>query len=134
MSRRAPRNDNAGKLANQVKKALRITAIVDAIELADGIDPHAYAEQIADVLRRAPHSQWAAMAVMQGETPPSDETKALVLDVYAARARARKLAEMLEPVISTHTSPCWHCTSVAPRRSLSGASINRPVATSFCWT
>lgn len=92
------KNDNAGKLANQVKKALRLVSIVDAAMLADGLDPLRGAEALLVALRAAPAGQWATMAVGQGETPPSPETKALVLDVYAARVRALRLVPMLAPV------------------------------------
>ena len=82
------KNDNAGKLANQVKKALRLVSIVDAVMLAEGHDPLRGAESLLLALTAAPDGQWVTMAVGQGETPPSPETKALALDVYAARVRA----------------------------------------------
>lgn len=100
-----PKNDNAGKLANQIRKALRLVSIVDAAMLADGHDPLRGAEALLLALRAAPAGQWATMAVGQGETPPSDETKALVLDVYAARVRALRLVPMLEPVSTPNQHP-----------------------------
>lgn len=90
-------NDNAGKLANQIKKALRLVSAIDAAILADGADPYRGAESLMLALSVADAGSWATMAVGQGETPPSPETKALVLDVYAARVRALQLAKALAP-------------------------------------
>lgn len=81
--------------AARFAKTLRIVSVIDAAALAEGIDPHAEAEAIAEGLENPTSRFWRTAALCAGKRPPSDETRKMVCEVFAARVQARRLVPLL---------------------------------------
>ena len=77
---------NLYKAQAQADKAARLVVAIDALCLEGAIDPHSLAEGVCEVLLKWTPGKWAALAVIHGINPPSEEVQGMVLEVYASRA------------------------------------------------
>ncbi len=80
------------EMANRFAKALKLAAVVDAVTIAEGVDPHADAASVRLALEKQPLGQWAMIAVSVGERPPSAETRAHFAIMKRPRGKVTRLA------------------------------------------
>lgn len=77
---------NQFKRAAQIKKAWAIIDALDRLFRSSlGFDPFAQGFAIAHHLATWDAEKWASISVIAGANPPSDETKAIILDRYRSR-------------------------------------------------
>jgi hypothetical protein len=84
-------NSIAFKLAAQRKKAMSLVGAIDSVALRKRIDPRGDAMRIVLLIDgewKREEKPWLALSILAGVNPPSDETKAIVREHYAARVRA----------------------------------------------
>jgi hypothetical protein len=70
---------------NRAEKTLRYVAVIDALAVKAGLDPHRHAGSIARLLSRLTQQEWTALAVAAGEHVPSSTTQSALVRAYSAR-------------------------------------------------
>jgi hypothetical protein len=77
------------KLAAQRRKCLALVGAIDSTALSKDISPFDQAGRIVLLLNEWKDSTWAALSKMADVNLPSQETRAMVKEVYVGRASAR---------------------------------------------
>jgi hypothetical protein len=79
--------ENGHKLANQMRKAMKLVAAIDRGLLAKGVDVYDQAGAILLASRDWSEGDWQRLADAADVNPPSVETQRIVQQIYRDRAR-----------------------------------------------
>ncbi len=79
--------ENGHKLANQMRKAMKLVAVIDRGLLSKGVDVYDQAGAILLASRDWSDAEWQRLAEAAQVNPPSDETRRIVQQIYRDRAK-----------------------------------------------
>ncbi len=79
--------ENGHKLANQMRKAMKLVAAIDRGLLSKGVDVYDQAGAILLASRDWSDSEWGRITKAAEVNPPSPETRRIVQQIYRDRAK-----------------------------------------------